>query len=77
MKDKSKMKQEKIGKFDIHPLYERDEEINEMNREKDIENEVPVNKLRILEQKIEELEAMINKKMERYIGENSEARRLK
>ena len=62
MKGKLKMKKKETDKFDIPLFYERKEEVNEMNFEKDIENEAPVNKLRFIKKWVEKLEALINEK---------------
>jgi len=58
------------------PFHEKNEEINKMNRRKEkLVHIIPINRLKLLEQRIEKLEAMINKERSYFFIKDSEIRR--
>ena len=60
------------------PFHEKNEEIYKMNRRQEkLVHIIPIDKLKLLEQRIEKLEAMINKEKELFLRKDSEIRRQK
>ena len=63
MNDLFKEKQAVIGEIIKPTFYKKKGNKKEMNRKKNAENKIQINKLKILEKRIEKLEAEINKKI--------------